>query len=206
MVSEAEWEDIALERLFEHGWDTLHGSQVAPGTENGRMSWDDLVLRGRMLDAMRRLNPLIPGEYLEQALAEIVAPTSQDAMAENYRLHEALVRGYRGISYIDSDGIEQTPTIRLVSHVVEENEFLAVNQVTIRSMEVDRRFDIVLYLNGMPVVIVELKKAALGVLISRRRTLSLRPTCASSLWRSASACCLSSATASLLATALRLRR
>ena len=159
MVSEAEWEDIALERLFEHGWDTLHGSQVAPGTENGRMSWDDLVLRGRMLDAMRRLNPLIPGEYLEQALAEIVAPTSQDAMAENYRLHEALVRGYRGISYIDSDGIEQTPTIRLVSHVVEENEFLAVNQVTIRSMEVDRRFDIVLYLNGMPVVIVELKKA-----------------------------------------------
>ena len=92
MVSEAEWEDIALERLFEHGWDTLHGSQVAPGTENGRMSWDDLVLRGRMLDAMRGLNPLIPGEYLEQALAEIVAPTSQDAMAENYRLHETLVQ------------------------------------------------------------------------------------------------------------------
>jgi type I restriction enzyme, R subunit len=159
MVSEADWEDIALERLFEHGWDTVHGNHVAPGTEGGRTSWDDIVLRGRMLDAMRRLNPLVPGEYLEQALAEIVAPTSQDAVAENYRLHEILVRGYRGISYIDSDGIEQTPTIRLVSHVVEDNEFLAVNQVTIRSKEFDRRFDIVLYLNGMPVVIVELKKA-----------------------------------------------
>ncbi len=159
MVSEAEWEDIALERLFEHGWDTLHGNQVAPGTEGGRTSWDDIVLRGRMLGAMRRLNPLMPGEYLEQALAEIVAPTSQDAIAENYRLHDILVRGYRGISYIDSDGIDQTPTVRLVSHMVEDNEFLAVNQVTIRSREFDRRFDVVLYLNGMPVVVVELKKA-----------------------------------------------
>jgi len=159
MVTEAEWEGIALERLFEHGWDTLHGNQVAPGTEGGRRSWDDLVLPDRTLVAMRRLNPLVPGEYLEQALAEIVAPTSQDALAENYRLHDILVRGYRGISYIDSDGIDQTPTIRLVSHVVEDNEFIAVNQVTVRSKAVDRRFDIVLYLNGMPVVIVELKKA-----------------------------------------------
>src|SRR5262245_61278305 len=159
MVSEAEWETIALDRLYEHGWETLHGNQIAPGAEGGRTSWDDLVLRGRMLAAMRRLNPLVPVEYLEQAVAEIVLPTSQDAIAENYRLHQILVQGYRGISYVDADGIEQNPTIRLVSHVVEENEFRAVNQVTLRSSDVERRFDIVLYLNGMPVVIVELKKA-----------------------------------------------
>lgn len=160
MVSEAEWEEFALEELFDHGWDTLHGNQVAPTAEGGRTSWNDLELRGRLLTAMRRLNPLVPGEYLEQAMAEIVAPTSQDAIAENYRVHQILVLGYRGISYVDADGIEQNPTIRLVSHVVEENEFLAVNQVTIRSSEVERRFDIVLYLNGMPVVIVELKTAS----------------------------------------------
>jgi len=159
MISEAEWEDIALDRLFEHGWETLHGNQVAPGTDGGRTSWDDIVLRSRLLAAMRRLNPLVPGEYLEQALAEIVAPTSQEAIAENYRLHQILVHGYRGVSYVDADGIEQNPTIRLVSHLVEENELLAVNQVTVRSKEVERRFDIVLYLNGMPVVVVELKKA-----------------------------------------------
>ncbi|HEX8110713.1 MAG TPA: type I restriction endonuclease subunit R [Kofleriaceae bacterium] len=159
MVSEAEWEEIALDRLFEHGWETLHGNQVAPGVEGGRTSWEDIVLRGRLLASMRRLNPMVPGQYIEQALAEIVAPTSQDAIAENFRLHQILVDGYRGISYVDADGIEQTPTIRLVSHLVEDNEFLAVNQVTVRSSEVERRFDIVLYLNGMPVVIVELKKA-----------------------------------------------
>jgi type I restriction enzyme R subunit len=159
MISEAEWEEIALERLSEHGWDTLHGNQVAPGADGGRTSWGDVVLRGRLLSAMRKLNALVPGEYLEQALAEIIAPASQDAIAENYRLHQILVHGYRGISYIDSDGIEQNPTIRLVSHLVEENEQLAVNQVIVRSKEVERRFDVVLFLNGMPVVIVELKKA-----------------------------------------------
>src|SRR3954451_18654126 len=106
MISEAEWEEIALERLSEHGWDTLHGNQVAPGADGGRTSWGDVVLRGRLLSAMRKLNALVPGEYLEQALAEIIAPASQDAIAENYRLHQILVHGYRGISYIDSDGIE----------------------------------------------------------------------------------------------------
>ena len=109
---------------------------------------------------MRRLNPQVPGEYLEQAMAEIVAPRSQDAVAENFRLHQILVQGYRGISYTDSDGVEQNPTIRLVSQAVDENEFRAVNQVTVRSRDAERRFDVVLYLNGLPVVIIELKKAA----------------------------------------------
>lgn len=159
MVSEAEWEVIAMDRLFEHGWETLHGNQIAPGIEGGRTSWDDLVLRGRALAAMKRLNPLVPAEYLDQALAAIVAPTSQDAIAENYRLHQILVHGYRGVSYIDHDGIEQNPTIRLVSHLVEDNDMFAVNQVIVRSKDVERRLDVVLYLNGLPVVIVELKKA-----------------------------------------------
>ncbi len=159
MVSEAEWESVALDGLFEHGWEPLHGNQIAPGADRGRASWDDIVLRGRLVDGMRKLNPLVPGEYVEQAAAEILAPSSQDAIAENFRIHEILVHGYRGISYIDSDGIEQNPTFRVISHVVEDNEFLAVNQVTIRSKDVERRFDIVLYVNGLPLVITELKKA-----------------------------------------------
>ncbi|MDM7853651.1 type I restriction endonuclease subunit R [Cellulomonas alba] len=159
MVSEAEWEDIALERLEQHGWEWLPGVQTAPGAEFGRSSWDDLVLRERALAALRRLNPLVPEGYLGQALAEVLAPASQDSIAENFRLHEVLVHGYRGIVYIDPEGVEQNPTIRFVGHRVEDNEWLAVNQVTIRSAEHERRFDVVLYLNGLPVVVVELKKA-----------------------------------------------
>ncbi|WP_370945343.1 type I restriction endonuclease subunit R [Amycolatopsis sp. cg5] len=157
--SEADWEGVALETLAEQEWRSLPGIAIAPGAENGRTSWDDIVLPGRMLAKMRELNPQVPAEYLEQALAEIIQPTSQDAIAENYRLHQICVQGYRGISYIDGDGVEQNPTIRLVSHQPGDNELLAVNQVTVRTAEVERRFDVVLYLNGMPVAIFELKQA-----------------------------------------------
>ncbi|WP_300014307.1 type I restriction endonuclease subunit R [Pseudonocardia sp.] len=159
MAGEADWEQIALDRFEEHGWMPLPGAAVAPGSEDGRTSWDDIVLRGRLLTALRRLNPHVPGGYLEEALAEILKLGSQDAIAENYRMHRVLVEGYRRISYVDADGIEQNPTIRVVSHRVEDNEWLAVNQVTVRSKEHERRFDVVLYLNGMPVVVVELKNA-----------------------------------------------
>src|SRR5688572_3105075 len=102
MVSEAEWEVLALDQLSFHGWVPIPGPKLSPGADGGRTSWDDIVLRGRTLEALRELNPLTPGEYLEQALAEVLSPKSQDAIAENFRLHEIFVHGYRGISYIDS--------------------------------------------------------------------------------------------------------
>ncbi|MGW5572360.1 type I restriction endonuclease subunit R [Nocardia thailandica] len=157
--SEAQWEQFALDELAECEWEPLRGSEIAPGKERGRAAWDDIVLPGRMLERMRALNPQVPAEFLDQALAEIVAPKSQDALAENQRLHAILTEGYRGISYVDHLGVEQNPMIRLVSPRVEENELLAVSQVTVRSRESERRFDIVLYLNGMPVAIIELKQA-----------------------------------------------
>ncbi len=159
MVAEAEWEQQALDQLSFHGWIPTPGKDLVPGAEGGRESWDDVVLPSRTLRAVRKLNPTVPGEYLVQALAEVRAPKSQDALAENFRLHQILIGGYRGITYVDSEGVEQNPTIRFESHDVDENEFLAVNQVTIRSAERERRFDLVLYINGLPVAIVELKKA-----------------------------------------------
>lgn len=156
---EADWEQFALDTLGEREWLKRSATQIAPGAEAGRQSWDDIVLPERMLAKMRELNPQVPGEYLAQARAAILQPRSQDAIAENYRLHRYLVDGFRGISYIDADGIEQNPTIRLVSHRPEDNEFVAVQQVTVRGIEHQRRFDVVLYLNGMPVAIVELKQA-----------------------------------------------
>ena len=160
MITEAQWEAITLERLAENDWQHVPGKDLPPSALTGRASWGDLVLTSRTLDAMRRLNPLVPTQYLEQALAEIVAPKSQDALAENYRLHEILVKGYRGITFTDASGVEHNPTIHLIGPRVDDNDRMAVSQLTIRSREVERRFDVVLYLNGLPVVFVELKRAA----------------------------------------------
>ena len=155
---EDQWELLALDTLGELGWEPVHGPAIAPGSGE-RATWDDLVLRPRLLAEMRTLNPQVPAEYLQQALAEILAPTSTDAITENHRLHDYLVDGFRGISYIDSTGQETTPTIRLISHQPDDNDWLAANQLTVRQGDVQRRFDVVLYCNGLPVSIIELKKA-----------------------------------------------
>jgi len=157
-LPESAWEQDALETLAEPlGWEPLAGEKVAPGSGE-RDSWDELLIRPRLLDALRRLNPGVPAEYLHQAVAEIAAPKSQDAITENHRIHQYFVGGYP-LSYLDSDGIEQSPRLRLVGADPSENEWLAVNQVTIRQGELHRRFDIVLYVNGMPMSIIELKRA-----------------------------------------------
>jgi type I restriction enzyme R subunit len=155
---EDDWEHLALETLGELMWQPVPGASLAPGSGE-RENWDELVIPSRLRTALRDLNPSVPREYLEQALAAILAPTSQDAITENQRLHTYLTEGFRGLTYIDAEGLEQTPTIRLVSAEPSENDWLVANQVTIVRGDRERRFDVVLYLNGLPVAIVELKRA-----------------------------------------------
>lgn len=157
-MSEAEWELHALDALADQEWRPIEGKAIAPGSGE-RESWDELVLPSRLINKLRDLNPLVPMEYLKQAAADILRPTSGDAMTENHRAHGFMVEGYRGVSWIDIDGAEQNPTIRVISTEPSDNDWLAVNQVTVRSRDVERRFDLVLYCNGLPVSIIELKKA-----------------------------------------------
>ncbi len=156
--SEERWEILAIEALARHEWGPKGGIDIAPGSGE-RESWDDPVIQRRFREALVRLNPTIPSEYLQQAAADILSAKSQDAITENFRIHQWLVDGYRGVSYIDADGTEQTPTIRLVSDQPHENDWLVVNQVIVRSGEYQRRFDVVLYCNGLPVAVIELKAA-----------------------------------------------
>ncbi|MBP2413045.1 type I restriction enzyme R subunit [Arthrobacter stackebrandtii] len=157
--SEADWEDLALERLADEdlGWRPVHGEDIAPG-KGERESWSELLIRPRMLAALQQFNPTVPVQYLKQALAEITAPKSNDAISENHRIHEYLVHGYR-LSYIDIDGTDVNATIHLLSPDPDRNDWMAVNQVTLVAGDYKRRFDLVLYCNGMPVSIIELKKA-----------------------------------------------
>ncbi|MGQ0623890.1 MAG: type I restriction endonuclease subunit R [Sporichthyaceae bacterium] len=158
--SEAEWEALALETLGELGWSYVPGEAIiptAPG-EGVRESWSELAIRPRLLTALGNLNPGVPAQYLAQAAAEILSPKSQDAITENHRIHGYLIGGYRGLTFTE-DGQERTPTLRLISADPAQNEWLAVSQVTLIGGDYKRRLDIVAYCNGMPVSILELKKA-----------------------------------------------
>ena len=156
MTSEMEWQAHLLDTLGELGWAHKPGADIAPGSGE-REAWSQLHLPSRLDRALRRLNPQVPPLYLTQAIDEITRPRSNDAITENQRVHEWLVNGYRGITYLDDAGREQTPTIRVISAEPADNDWLVADEVTIRG-ERNRRFDAVLYCNGLPVSIVELKR------------------------------------------------
>lgn len=157
-LTESSWEHMALDTLGELGWQHLPGSDIAPGTGE-RMSWDDLLVPARLRTAIATLNPGLPAGTVDEAVAFIGTATSTDAIAENRAIHNHLTEGLRAVSYVDDTGVAVTPTIRLLSTDPDENDWFAASQVTVIRGDYERRFDLVLYLNGMPVAVVELKNA-----------------------------------------------
>ena len=154
MTTEAQLEASLLDWLGDLGWEPGTGTELEPQ----RASLGDLVLTEDLVEALRLLNPSVPDQYLREAAADMVRVRSQDALAENRDFHVLLVHGYRGLSYVDADGREQTLTIRLLG-APEQNRYRAAQQVRLLRGDQSRRLDVVLYVNGLPLVVVELKQA-----------------------------------------------
>jgi type I restriction enzyme, R subunit len=157
MIAESEWELALLDWLGDLGWEPAKGAD----TEAKRVSLGDLVHRDDFVTALRRLNPTVPDQYLLQAASDVLSPKSQDVISENKAFHDSMVHGFRGVTYTDSQGREQTPTLRLLASAPYDNDWLAVQQVRIQEKGLSRRFDVVLYANGLPLAVVELKQAGM---------------------------------------------
>ncbi|MFY1696722.1 type I restriction endonuclease subunit R [Solwaraspora sp. WMMA2101] len=158
-MGEADWESHALEQLGELGWEPGAGKDFAPGSGQ-RQTWADLVLVEDLRAAIELLNPTLPQGAVADAVRAATDVASREAFAENRAAHERLVNGIRSIVYTDSFGAEHNPTVRLVDlHDPGRNIFRAISQVLVIDGDFRRRFDIVLYVNGLPVAMVELKNA-----------------------------------------------
>jgi type I restriction enzyme, R subunit len=158
-MSEAAWEALALDSLSELGWQPIEGKAIAPGSGE-RESWAEPIIPSRLRAAIARINPELPDSAVEEAVKEVLSPKSRDAKAENFQVHRHLTEGIRSVVYGDEHGAEHNPVVRLIDYSDPyANDFLAVNQVVVTDGDHKRRFDIVLYVNGMPLVIIELKKA-----------------------------------------------
>ncbi|MER7133412.1 type I restriction endonuclease subunit R [Streptosporangium saharense] len=156
---EADWELLALEELAELGWLPAKGNELAPGSGH-RKSWDDLILHSDLGEAIERLNPGLPPDAVRKAVEEAARATSTDAYEENRTAHGYLTGGIRSVAYTDKFGAEHNPTIRLIDLVDPgANVYRAVRQVTVIQGEKNRRFDIVLYVNGLPLAVLEIKRA-----------------------------------------------
>jgi type I restriction enzyme R subunit len=158
-MSEREWEELALEELGTIGWEPHEGAKIAPGSGE-RETWDELIITRRLREAIARINPKLTQQAVNDAVDTVLTAKSRDAKSENRRIHEYLTKGIRSVIYTDAKGAEQNPTIRLVgTRDLWSNDFMVASQVTVVEGEHRRRLDTVLYLNGLPVAVIELKKA-----------------------------------------------
>jgi type I restriction enzyme R subunit len=159
-VSEDDVEQAMLQWLAGLGWSTAHGPDISPpdaktpGTE--RDSYRDVILRHRLADAITRLNPHIPAGARDDALRRVVNPNIPGLINANRQLHRWLIDGVP--VEFQKDGESRGDRVRLVNFAdVAANDWLAVNQFSVQGPKLTRRPDVALFLNGLPLVVVELK-------------------------------------------------
>jgi type I restriction enzyme R subunit len=159
-LTEKELELHTLELLAEYGWEHISGPELGPAY-GVRADWDDLVLRPRLLKAIRNRYPRLPEHVAEDATTELLRWHTKNDLRENHRFYERLVAGVP-VPYEDAEtGETRHATIRPVDFGDPHgNDLVAASQVRVRSTK-NRTFvfDIVLYVNGLPLAVFELKKA-----------------------------------------------
>ena len=156
-IAEQQIEEAVLEILRELGYKVLYGPDIAPdGSKPERAKWSDVVLAERLRDAIERFNPDVPAEAREEAMKKVLRSASHKLLQNNKLFHNYLTNGieveYRAKGRIKGD------IVRLFNfEKPRQNEFLAVNQFTIIENGKNRRPDVLLFVNGLPIVTIELK-------------------------------------------------
>lgn len=159
-ITESHIEEFALEELAKLGWGYAYGPDISPeGASPARSSFEDVVLADKFRSAVSKINPHIPADALEQAVQKVIRIYSPDLLHNNETFHELLIEKVR-IPY-QQDGFERSHEIALVDFENPlNNDFLAVNQFTIVQNNQNKRPDVILYVNGLPLVVIELKNPA----------------------------------------------
>ena len=159
-ITEDEIEQYQLQLLQTLGYAYSNGYNVQPeGKQQERESFGDVILIHRLTRSISRINPTIPPNARQQAVREIFNIASPDLLNNNEIFHRYLTEGIT-VEY-QKDGDTRGEQVWLIDWKnLENNEFLAVNQFTVIEDNHNRRPDLVLFINGLPLVIVELKNAA----------------------------------------------
>jgi type I restriction enzyme R subunit len=160
-LTESMVESAALEWFGELGYSCLGAEALTPSPGHGeRESYGDVVLVGRLREAIRRLNPTIPEEAREEALRKVLRVGTPSLVQTNRAFHRMLRDGVP-VEYPRPDGTIAGDHVRLVDFGdVRANDWLAVNQFTVVEGQHNRRADIVVFVNGLPLALIELKNAA----------------------------------------------
>ncbi len=159
-ITEDKIETFALEVLQTIGWEYIHGLLIAPGAEQSeRENFEQIVLVDRLRKSVSVLNPNIPHDAQEQAIQKVLRIYSPELLHNNETFHQLLVEKVK-IPY-QQDGFERSYEVALMDFENPlNNEFLCVNQYTVVEKNQNKRPDVLLFVNGLPLVVIELKNAA----------------------------------------------
>ena len=157
---ESDIEQLSIELLQAKRWNYLYGPDIAPDGETPmRTSLEEVVLKEVLAKAVKRLNPTLTNDVRDEAIKTVLRIASPDTLANNEAFHRLLTEGVPVSTY--QDGMERGERVWLVDFEDPwNNEFTVVNQFTIIENGHNRRPDVLLFVNGLPLVIIELKNAA----------------------------------------------
>jgi len=160
-ITENALEQSMLSWLGELGYEIYHGPDIAPGEPGEeRSDYGEAILQGRLRSAIARINPNINGSGLDDALKKLRSLSSPSLSQQNRDFHQLLVNGI-DVEIRTEDGSLRGDKVYLVDfHHPENNEFLAVNQYTMIEDNHNRRPDVVVFINGLPISVIELKNPA----------------------------------------------
>ncbi len=159
-ITENAIETFCIELLEKQGYEYIYAPDIAPDSDNPqRSSFEEVLLPSRLNEAVARINPSIPHDAQQEAIKEISRIHSPELLTNNEAFHRMLTEGVK-VSY-QKGGSQRGDLVWLVDFDnPENNDFVVANQLTVIENGVNKRPDVVLFVNGLPLVVIELKNAA----------------------------------------------
>jgi len=160
-MDESTLENIVMDHLGHLGYATAFGPHIAPGEAAAeRSEFREAILSSRLFRAITRLNPTLLGETIETAIRTLLKISSPSLVEVNHHAHRLLIDGIP-VESRRKDGTIFWENVKLIDFDrPENNDFLAVNQFTVIENGNNRRADVVLFVNGLPLITIELKNPA----------------------------------------------
>jgi len=160
LIDENMAEQACLDWFEELGYLCVFGPDIAPGGLNKeRSTYKQIVLQDRLLDNLRRINPAIPDAVLEDAARQVIHGNAASLMQANRQFHRWLTDGVP--VEVQRNGETLGDRVKLIDfQSPDANEWLVINQYSIEGPKLTRRPDVVVFINGLPLAVLELKNPA----------------------------------------------
>lgn len=159
VISEDHIEQVLIEELLELGYVYVHGGIISPDGSSPERTFQEVILKDRLRQAISNINPSIPFDAQEEAVKKVSRADSPELVLNNLTFHKYLTEGVE-VEYRKGDRIVGDKVWLVDFTNPEKNEFLAVNQLTIIEGNQNKRPDVILFVNGLPLVVIELKNAS----------------------------------------------